>query len=103
LFDQMAATHGAAWFAISVDVHSCTLSPEVWRDIEVRPFILHPWLHSPLPALEAGEECRLMGRIETSPKCIFITFDGHQWPLAGSCCADPCMCAHSDSCRVRLP
>ncbi|KAH9971899.1 hypothetical protein BJV77DRAFT_1057218 [Russula vinacea] len=34
LFDRMAATHGAAWFAISVDVHSCTLSPEVWRDIE---------------------------------------------------------------------
>lgn len=42
LFDQMATTHGAAWFAISVDVHSCTLSPEVWRDIEVRPFPLHP-------------------------------------------------------------
>ncbi|KAH9964264.1 hypothetical protein BC827DRAFT_1266051 [Russula dissimulans] len=38
LFDRMAATHGAAWFAISVDVHSCTLSPEVWRDIEK----LHP-------------------------------------------------------------
>ena len=41
LFDRMAATHGAAWFAISIDVHSCTLSPEVWRDIEVRPFFLH--------------------------------------------------------------
>jgi Tat protein secretion system quality control protein TatD with DNase activity len=39
LFDRMAATHGAAWFAISVDVHSCTLSPEVRRDIEVRPFL----------------------------------------------------------------
>jgi len=49
LFDHMAATHGAAWFAISVDVHSCTLSPEVWRDIEVRPFLLLPRLHSPPP------------------------------------------------------
>ena len=49
LFDQMAATHGAAWFAISVDVHSCTLSPEVWRDIAVCPFPLHPRLHSPPP------------------------------------------------------
>ena len=41
LFDKMAAMHGAAWFAISVDVHSCTLSPEVWLGIEVRPFYLH--------------------------------------------------------------
>ena len=40
LFDRMAAVHGAAWFAISVDVHSCTLSPEMWWGIEVRPF--HP-------------------------------------------------------------
>jgi Tat protein secretion system quality control protein TatD with DNase activity len=40
LFDRMAATHGAAWFAISIDVHSCTLSPEVWSDIEVRPLLI---------------------------------------------------------------
>jgi len=46
LFDNMAAKHGAAWFAISVDVHSCTLSPEVWRDIEVRPVLLRHQLHS---------------------------------------------------------
>ena len=49
LFDRMAATHGAAWFAISVDVHSCTLSPEVWRDIEVRPFLLHLLVAFPFP------------------------------------------------------
>jgi Tat protein secretion system quality control protein TatD with DNase activity len=55
LFDKMAATHGAGWFAISVDVHSCTLSPEVWRDIEVRPFLLHPRLHSPPTANPGGE------------------------------------------------
>jgi Tat protein secretion system quality control protein TatD with DNase activity len=42
LFDNMAAKYGAAWFAISVDVHSCTLSPEVWRDIGVRPVFLQP-------------------------------------------------------------
>lgn len=46
LFDNMATKHGAAWFAISVDVHSCTLSPEIWRDIEVRPILLHLQLHS---------------------------------------------------------
>jgi len=57
LFDRMAATHGAAWFAISVDVHSCTLSPEVWRGIEVRPSI--PATHlvpctSPTPEARGG-------------------------------------------------
>lgn len=46
LFDRMAATHGAAWFAISVDVHSCTLSLEVWHGIEVRPFLRHARLRS---------------------------------------------------------
>jgi Tat protein secretion system quality control protein TatD with DNase activity len=57
LFDNMAAKYGAAWFAISVDVHSCTLSPEVWRDIEVRPVLLHhPRLHSyPIPDAGGGE------------------------------------------------
>jgi Tat protein secretion system quality control protein TatD with DNase activity len=55
LFDNMAAKYGAAWFAISVDVHSCTLSPEVWRDIEVRPVLLHR-LHSyPTPNAGGGE------------------------------------------------
>jgi Tat protein secretion system quality control protein TatD with DNase activity len=48
LFDNMAAKYGAAWFAISVDVHSCTLSPEVWRNIEVRPVLLH---HPPVAIL----------------------------------------------------
>jgi Tat protein secretion system quality control protein TatD with DNase activity len=56
LFDRMAATHGAAWFAISVDVHSCTLSPEVWRVIEVRPFHLPPLSCLHLP--NAGGEGR---------------------------------------------
>ncbi|KAI9444742.1 TatD DNase family Scn1 [Lactarius indigo] len=32
-FDRMAAAHGAAWYAISVDVHSCKFSPEAWREI----------------------------------------------------------------------
>lgn len=56
LFDNMAAKYGAAWFAISVDVHSCTLSPEVWRDIEVRPVLLHhPRLQScPTPKGRGG-------------------------------------------------
>ena len=38
LFDRMAAAHGAGWFAISVDVHSCKFSPEAWREIGVRSF-----------------------------------------------------------------
>jgi len=36
LFDRMAAEHGDAWFAISIDLHSCKISPEAWREIGVR-------------------------------------------------------------------
>ncbi|KAI0059503.1 Metallo-dependent hydrolase [Artomyces pyxidatus] len=36
LLDRMAERHGAAWLAISIDLHSCGLSPEVWREIEKR-------------------------------------------------------------------
>ena len=50
LFDRMAATHGAAWFAISVDMHSCKFSPEAWREIGVRSFPHLPTqLSVPLP------------------------------------------------------
>ena len=106
LFDNMATKHGAAWFAISVDVHSCTLSAEVWRDVEVRPVLFHPRLHShPTPNAERGEgeECLLMGGTEKAPKCLLITLDCYQWPLAESYRAHPCVCAVSDSCRVGLP
>jgi Tat protein secretion system quality control protein TatD with DNase activity len=72
LFDNMATKHGAAWFAISVDVHSCTLSSEIWRDIEVRPVLPHP---TPNPGGGGGEECPLMAGTETAPKCIFIILD----------------------------
>jgi Tat protein secretion system quality control protein TatD with DNase activity len=104
LFDNMAAKYGAAWFAISVDVHSCTLSPEVWRDIEVRPVLLHPGcIPDPTPNTGGGEERLLIGRTETAPKCILITLDCYQWPLAELYRAHPCVCAISDSCRIRLP
>ena len=82
LFDNMATKYGAAWFAISVDVHSCTLSPEVWRDVEVRPVLLHHPGCNPTPPPMGGEEYLLMGGTETAPKCIFITFDCYQRPLA---------------------
>lgn len=32
---RMKAKHGMSWLRISVDLHSCGLSPESWRDIEV--------------------------------------------------------------------
>jgi len=55
LFNHMAAAHGTIWFTTSVDVHSCTLSLEVWHSIEVREFHLqlHHLLHS-LP-IDRGE------------------------------------------------
>jgi Tat protein secretion system quality control protein TatD with DNase activity len=53
LFDRMAEAHGAAWFAISVDVHSCKFSPEAWREIGVRSF-LHPLTQLSVPLPNAG-------------------------------------------------
>jgi len=38
LLDRMASTHGARWRAISVDLHSCGVSVQVWTDIEVRRY-----------------------------------------------------------------
>ncbi len=90
LFDRMAAAHGAAWFAISVDVHSCKFSPEAWREIGVRSF-LHPptQLSVPLPNAD-GEDCPLMGaRSEAPPKRIPVTFDGHQWQHTELHCPRP--------------
>lgn len=35
LLDRMNKVHGEAWPRISIDLHSCGLSPETWKDIEV--------------------------------------------------------------------
>lgn len=35
LLDRMAKEHGSSWFRISVDLHSCGLRPEMWKQIEV--------------------------------------------------------------------
>lgn len=34
--DRMAKNHGEEWLRISVDMHSCGMSPQVWTEIEVR-------------------------------------------------------------------
>ncbi|KAI0319429.1 hypothetical protein OF83DRAFT_1054948 [Amylostereum chailletii] len=36
LLDRMAVTYGESWRAISVDLHSCGVSPQVWAEIEKR-------------------------------------------------------------------
>ena len=36
LLGRMKARHGERWSAISVDMHSCGLSVETWRTLEVR-------------------------------------------------------------------
>lgn len=36
LLDRMAEKHGERWMKISLDIHSCTLSPQTWLHIEVR-------------------------------------------------------------------
>lgn len=35
LLDVMAARHRAHWRAVSVDLHACGISPEMWAEIEV--------------------------------------------------------------------
>lgn len=35
LLNSLKKKHGSAWTQISFDLHSCGLSPEMWRDIEV--------------------------------------------------------------------
>ncbi|KAG8691416.1 hypothetical protein FRC11_004180 [Ceratobasidium sp. 423] len=36
LLKKMRSKHGAAWEKINIDLHSCTLSGETWKSIEVR-------------------------------------------------------------------
>lgn len=36
LLDRLAKKHGDSFYRISVDLHSCALSSETWRSIEVR-------------------------------------------------------------------
>lgn len=35
LLDRMAVKHGEHWTRISIDIHSCGLSPQTWLSIEV--------------------------------------------------------------------
>jgi Tat protein secretion system quality control protein TatD with DNase activity len=35
LVDRMSKQHGEAWDMISIDIHSCGLSPEMWITLEV--------------------------------------------------------------------
>ena len=46
LLQQMKEKHGSAWRAISVDIHSCGLSLEGWKTLEVPPSLIHCILHS---------------------------------------------------------
>lgn len=36
ILDRLKDKHGDAWNAISVDMHSCGLSAQTWKDVEVR-------------------------------------------------------------------
>ena len=40
LLNRMQTKHGDAWNIISVDMHSCGLSSQTWRSIEVRVFLV---------------------------------------------------------------
>lgn len=40
LFKRMRNKHGASWERINVDLHSCTLSADGWKSIEVSTSVL---------------------------------------------------------------
>ncbi|KAI0294927.1 TatD DNase family Scn1 [Russula brevipes] len=78
LFDRMASTHGAAWFAISVDVHSCTLSTEVWSGIEKQ----HPNVFLSLSTAINGRSPGHIALIRAcAPTRILVESDYHNAPL----------------------
>jgi Tat protein secretion system quality control protein TatD with DNase activity len=35
LLTRMSQKHGDPWLRISIDMHSCGLSPQMWKDVEV--------------------------------------------------------------------
>ena len=39
LLNRLAKKHGDSFYRISVNLHSCALSSETWRSIEVRMFL----------------------------------------------------------------
>lgn len=42
VLERMLAKHGAAWLKISVDLHSCGLSAQTWKEIAVRVSQIRP-------------------------------------------------------------
>lgn len=60
LFKNMRKKHGAAWEKINIDLHSCTLSGETWKSIEVR-------LDSNLTPILPFYACRKRTRTHTYP------------------------------------
>ncbi|KAH9081590.1 TatD DNase family Scn1 [Lactarius deliciosus] len=76
LFDRMAAAHGAAWYAISVDVHSCKFSPEAWREIGNH----HPNVYLSLSTAINGNIPNFVALVrECAPTRLLVESD---WPDA---------------------
>ena len=49
LLMKMKAKHQKGWREVSIDMHSCSLSLEAWRELEVRRFEHHENGYYPLP------------------------------------------------------
>jgi Tat protein secretion system quality control protein TatD with DNase activity len=91
LFDRMVEKHGERWTKISLDIHSCSLSPQTWLHIEVRlpdsdltcmRFIL---LQTAL-SVDLNESFS-----ESSFKRIFVSFNSCQWSLPEPSSINSCM------------
>ncbi|KAG6813209.1 hypothetical protein H0H92_013096 [Tricholoma furcatifolium] len=71
LLDKMKTRHGDKWLRINLDLHSCTVSPETWRDIEAWPLVF-------------SHISKLTLSIAKAPKCVSLAFNGHQQPFTES-------------------
>lgn len=68
---RMKERHGPAWSRISVDMHSCGLSVEMWREIEVQKRSLRSYIHLVKPFLI----------LEITLECLSFPVDSHQRAL----------------------
>jgi len=81
LLARMALYHGSSWSGINIDLHSCGLSPEIWKVIERK----HPNVFLSLSTCINGRSANHLKLIETaSPTRLLVESDINQvWQCSG--------------------
>jgi Tat protein secretion system quality control protein TatD with DNase activity len=90
LFERMSRTYGDRWMDINVDIHSCGLSPQMWRDMEVS-FIISVSVSFTFTYLLTDKKS----------KCISIPLHYYQQPIQQLQGFGSSLLSFSYPCRVR--